>query len=73
MPTTQMKPTEHPTALRTQQLLADAGLAARVMEFEQSARTYAKAVVICCSSAENFKLGVFRAKASGQMVGAWLS
>lgn len=64
-----MKPTQHPTALRTQQLLADAGLAAQVVEFEQPTRTSTEAAAaIGCTVAEIAKSVVFRAKASGQAV-----
>lgn len=48
-----MKPAQHPTALRTQGLLADAGLPVRVVEFEQPTRTSAEAAeAIGCSVAE---------------------
>jgi prolyl-tRNA editing enzyme YbaK/EbsC (Cys-tRNA(Pro) deacylase) len=64
-----MKPAQHPTALRTQSLLTDAGFAARVVEFEQPTRTSAEAAAaIGCSVAEIAKSIVFRAKASGQAV-----
>ena len=37
-----MKPAQHPTALRTRQRLADAGLDACVVEFERPTRTSAE-------------------------------
>lgn len=62
-----MKPARHPTALRTQQLLADAGLNAQVVEFEQSTRSSAEAAAaIGCSVAEIAKSIVFRHKSSGE-------
>lgn len=64
-----MKPAEHPTAQRTQQMLAAAGLAGAVVEFEQPTRTSAEAATaIGCSVAEIAKSIVFRGKASGQAV-----
>lgn len=64
-----MKPAQHPTALRTQRLLAEAGIATAVVEFEQSTRTSAEAAAaIGCSVAEIAKSVVFRAKPSGQAV-----
>jgi len=64
-----MKPAEHPTARRTQELLAAAGLAATVVEFEQPTRTSAEAAAaIGCSVAEIAKSIVFRSKLSGQAV-----
>ncbi len=64
-----MKPATHPTALRIQQLLRDAGLGAEVVEFEQPTRTSAEAAAaIGCSVAEIAKSVVFRGKASGQAV-----
>lgn len=64
-----MKPAQHPTALRTQQLLAECGLTAQVVEFEQPTRTSAEAAeAIGCSVAEIAKSIVFRARESGQAV-----
>ena len=64
-----MKPATHPTALRIQQLLRDAGLGTAVVEFEQPTRTSAEAAAaIGCSVAEIAKSVVFRGKASGQAV-----
>ena len=64
-----MKPARHPTALRTSQLLRDAGIDARVVEFEQPTRTSAEAAVaIGCSVAEIAKSIVFRGKNSGQAI-----
>lgn len=64
-----MKPAQHPTALRTAQLLADAGIDTPVVEFEQPTRTSAEAAAaIGCSVAEIAKSIVFRGKASGQAV-----
>lgn len=64
-----MKPAQHPTALRTQQLLREAGIDTQVVEFEQPTRTSAEAAsAIGCSVAEIAKSVVFRAKASGQAV-----
>ena len=64
-----MKPAGHPTAQRTQQLLAAAGLAGAVVEFEQPTRTSAEAATaIGCSVAEIAKSIVFRGEASGQAV-----
>lgn len=64
-----MKPASHPTALRIQTLLAEAGVAADVVEFEQPTRTSAEAAAaIGCSVAEIAKSVVFRAKTSGQAV-----
>ena len=61
-----MKPAQHPTALRTAQLLRDAGADARVVEFEQPTRTSAEAAAaIGCSVAEIAKSIVFRGKVSG--------
>lgn len=63
-----MKPAAHPTALRIQQLLAEAGVPSGVVEFEQPTRTSAEAAAaIGCSVAEIAKSVVFRAK-SGQAV-----
>ena len=64
-----MKPAQHPTALRTAQLLRDAGADARVVEFEQPTRTSAEAAAaIGCSVAEIAKSIVFRGKVSGLAV-----
>ena len=64
-----MKPAQHPTALRTQRLLAEAGIATAVVEFEQPTRTSAEAAAaIGCTVAEIAKSVVFRAKPSGQAV-----
>ncbi len=64
-----MKPAQHPTALRTQSLLAEAGVATQVVEFEQPTRTSAEAAAaVGCSVAEIAKSVVFRAKLSGQAV-----
>lgn len=64
-----MKPAQHPTALRTAQLLHDAGVDARVVEFEQPTRTSAEAAVaIGCSVAEIAKSIVFRGGDSGRAI-----
>ena len=64
-----MKPATHPTALRTSQLLRDAGVDTNVVEFEQPTRTSAEAAAaIGCSIAEIAKSIVFRGKNSGQAV-----
>jgi prolyl-tRNA editing enzyme YbaK/EbsC (Cys-tRNA(Pro) deacylase) len=64
-----MKPAQHPTALRTSQLLRQAGIEARVVEFEAPTRTSAEAAAaIGCSVAEIAKSIVFRGKTSGQAV-----
>jgi prolyl-tRNA editing enzyme YbaK/EbsC (Cys-tRNA(Pro) deacylase) len=64
-----MKPAEHPTARRTQQLLAERGIATTVVEFEQPTRTSAEAAAaIGCTVAEIAKSIVFRGKASGQAI-----
>jgi len=64
-----MKPARHPTALRTAQLLRDAGVEAQVVEFEQPTRTSAEAAAaIGCSVAEIAKSIVFRGKTSGLAV-----
>ncbi len=64
-----MKPAEHPTALRTQQLLAERGIATTVVEFEQPTRTSAEAAAaIGCTVAEIAKSIVFRGKQSGQAI-----
>ena len=64
-----MKPARHPTALRTSQLLRDAGIDTHVVEFEQPTRTSAEAAAaIGCSVAEIAKSVVFRGKNSGQAI-----
>jgi Cys-tRNA(Pro) deacylase len=64
-----MKPAQHPTALRTAQLLREAGIDTHVVEFEQTTRTSADAAAaIGCSVAEIAKSIVFRGKESGQAV-----
>jgi prolyl-tRNA editing enzyme YbaK/EbsC (Cys-tRNA(Pro) deacylase) len=64
-----VKPATHPTALRTSQLLRDAGVDTNVVEFEQPTRTSAEAAAaIGCSIAEIAKSIVFRGKNSGQAV-----
>ncbi|MBS0551093.1 MAG: YbaK/EbsC family protein, partial [Proteobacteria bacterium] len=61
-----MKPAQHPTALRTQRLLAEAGIDTQVVEFEQPTRTSAEAAAaIGCTVAEIAKSVVFRAKQRG--------
>ncbi len=61
-----MKPARHPTALRTAQLLRDAGIGVTVVEFEQPTRTSAEAAAaIGCSVAEIAKSVVFRGRDSG--------
>jgi prolyl-tRNA editing enzyme YbaK/EbsC (Cys-tRNA(Pro) deacylase) len=65
----QMKPARHPTALRTLQLLRDAGIASDVVEFEQPTRTSAEAAAaIGCAVAEIAKTVVFRGRTSGLAV-----
>lgn len=64
-----MKPARHPTALRTAQLLHEAGIDAQVVEFEEPTRTSAEAAAaIGCSVAEIAKSIVFRGRQSGQAV-----
>jgi prolyl-tRNA editing enzyme YbaK/EbsC (Cys-tRNA(Pro) deacylase) len=64
-----MKPARHPTALRTSQLLRDAGIETEVVEFEQPTRTSADAAAaIGCSVAEIAKSIVFRGTASGAAI-----
>jgi prolyl-tRNA editing enzyme YbaK/EbsC (Cys-tRNA(Pro) deacylase) len=64
-----VKPAEHPTARRTQQLLAERGIVTTVVEFEQPTRTSAEAAAaIGCTVAEIAKSIVFRGKQSGQAV-----
>ncbi|MCD6735205.1 MAG: YbaK/EbsC family protein [Burkholderiaceae bacterium] len=61
-----MRPAQHPTALRTAQLLRDAGIDTTVVEFEQPTRTSAEAAAaIGCTVAEIAKSVVFRARESG--------
>lgn len=61
-----MKPAQHPTALRTVQLLRDAGIDTAVVEFEQPTRTSAEAAAaIGCTVAEIAKSVVFRGRESG--------
>src|SRR5438105_11978909 len=64
-----MKPARHPTALRTSQLLREAGIDTHVVEFEQPTRTSVEAAAaIGCSVAEIAKSIVFRGQDSGQAV-----
>jgi prolyl-tRNA editing enzyme YbaK/EbsC (Cys-tRNA(Pro) deacylase) len=64
-----MKPAQHPTALRTSQLLRDAGIDTHVVEFEQPTRSSVEAAAaIGCSVAEIAKSIVFRGKNSGQAI-----
>lgn len=64
-----MKAVSHPTAVRIQQLLVEAGIGSDVVEFEQPTRTCAEAATaIGCSVAEIAKSVVFRGQASGQAV-----
>jgi prolyl-tRNA editing enzyme YbaK/EbsC (Cys-tRNA(Pro) deacylase) len=64
-----VQPARHPTALRTAELLRDAGVDARVVEFEQPTRTSAEAAAaIGCSVAEIAKSIVFRGGNSGQAI-----
>jgi len=64
-----LKPATHPTALRLQQQLTDAGVPAQVVEFEQPTRTSAEAAeAIGCAVAEIAKSVVFRGKPSGRAV-----
>jgi len=64
-----MKPAQHPTALRTAQLLRDAGLDATVVEFEQPTRTSAEAAAaIGCTVAEIAKSVVFRGRESAMAI-----
>jgi len=64
-----MKPATHPTALRIQQLLAEASVDSKVVEFEQPTRTSAEAAAaIGCSVAEIAKSVVFRTRESSQAV-----
>jgi prolyl-tRNA editing enzyme YbaK/EbsC (Cys-tRNA(Pro) deacylase) len=64
-----VKPALHPTALRTSQLLREAGVDTQVVEFEQPTRTSADAAAaIGCSVAEIAKSIVFRGRESGRAV-----
>ncbi|MBW7860469.1 MAG: YbaK/EbsC family protein [Rhodocyclaceae bacterium] len=64
-----MKPAQHPTALRTRQLLLERACDRPVVEFEQPTRTSAEAAAaIGCSVAEIAKSIVFRGKLSEQAV-----
>ncbi|NMG76606.1 YbaK/EbsC family protein [Aromatoleum diolicum] len=64
-----MKPAQHPTALRTLQLLIDAGIDTQVVEFEQPTRTSAEAAAaIGCAVAEIAKSIVFRGRNSGRAI-----
>jgi prolyl-tRNA editing enzyme YbaK/EbsC (Cys-tRNA(Pro) deacylase) len=64
-----VKPAQHPTALRTQAVLAEAGLAVQVVEFEQPTRTSAEAAeAVGCTVAEIAKSVVFRNKTAGGAV-----
>lgn len=64
-----MKQATHTTALRTERLLREAGVDARVVEFEQPTRTSAEAAAaIGCSVGEIAKSIVFRGVRSGQAV-----
>jgi prolyl-tRNA editing enzyme YbaK/EbsC (Cys-tRNA(Pro) deacylase) len=67
--TVAMKQATHPTALRTERLLREAGVDTRVVEFEQPTRTSAEAAAaIGCSVGEIAKSIVFRGVRSGQAV-----
>lgn len=64
-----MKIAQHPTALRTQKLLIDAGVNTQVVEFDQPTRTSAEAAhAIGCQVGEIAKSVVFKSKISGQAV-----
>jgi prolyl-tRNA editing enzyme YbaK/EbsC (Cys-tRNA(Pro) deacylase) len=64
-----MQPARHPTALRTAQLLREAGLDVQVVEFEQPTRTSAEAAAaIGCAVAEIAKSIVFRGAQSGRAI-----
>ncbi len=59
-----MKPATHPSAVRIRDLLATAGIASNVVEFERSVRTSKEAAdAIGCSAAEIAKTIVFRSTA----------
>jgi prolyl-tRNA editing enzyme YbaK/EbsC (Cys-tRNA(Pro) deacylase) len=62
-----MKPATHPASLRIQELLAEAGVPAQVVEFDEPTRTSADAALaIGCSVSEIAKSIVFRIKSSGK-------
>jgi prolyl-tRNA editing enzyme YbaK/EbsC (Cys-tRNA(Pro) deacylase) len=64
-----LKPAAHPTALRVAALLQEAGVDARIVEFEQPTRTSAEAAAaIGCEVAEIAKSIVFRGRASGAAI-----
>jgi prolyl-tRNA editing enzyme YbaK/EbsC (Cys-tRNA(Pro) deacylase) len=64
-----MKTATHPASLRIQALLAEAGVRAHVVEFDEPTRTSADAAVaIGCSVAEIAKSIVFRIKSTGKAV-----
>jgi hypothetical protein len=64
-----VKTATHPASLRIQALLAEAGVPALVVEFDQPTRTSADAALaIGCSVAEIAKSIVFRIKSSGRAV-----
>ena len=64
-----MKPATHPTALRIQQRLSEAGLGGQVVEFEVPTRTSAEAAAaIGCQVAEIAKSVVLRGCDSGRAV-----
>jgi len=64
-----MKPARHPTAVRTSELLREAGIATSVVEFEQPTRTSADAAAaIGCTVAEIAKSIVFRGETSGRAI-----
>ena len=64
-----MKSATHPTALRTQQLLHQAGIHSNVVEFEQPTRTSAEAAAaIGCRVAEIAKSVVFRSSVSAHAI-----
>ena len=62
-----MKPATHPTSLRIQTLLTEAGVPAQVVEFDEPTRTSAEAALaLGCSVGEIAKSIVFRMKSSGK-------
>lgn len=64
-----MKPASHPDAVRIQGLLDAAGIAACVVEFEQSTHSSAEAAAaIGCPVEQIAKTIVFRGKSSGEAV-----
>ena len=64
-----MKAATHPAALRIQGLLAQAGVTARVVEFDEPTRTSADAALaIGCSVGEIAKSIVFRIRSNGRAV-----